>query len=52
MVRDLLREIVGEAWVDFIDFDSAEKVDASFVSEKRKRRKGISVKFSSPGSWR
>jgi len=39
MVRDLLREIVGEAWVDFIDFDSAEKVDAS-------------MKFSSPGSWR
>ncbi len=38
MVRDLLREIVGEAWVDLIDFDSAEKVDASFVSKKRKKR--------------
>jgi predicted transposase YdaD len=38
MVRDLLREIVGEAWVDLIDFASAEKVDASFVSKKRKKR--------------
>jgi Putative transposase, YhgA-like len=38
MVRDLLCEIVGEAWVDLIDFASAEKVDASFVSKKRKKR--------------
>jgi predicted transposase YdaD len=38
MVRDLLREIVGEAWVDLIDFASAEKVDTSFVSKKRKKR--------------
>jgi hypothetical protein len=38
MVCDLLREMVGEAWVDLIDFSSAERVNASFVSEKRKNR--------------
>src|SRR5262245_37331199 len=38
MIRDLLCEIVGEAWVDLIDFSSAEKVDASFVSKRRKKR--------------
>ncbi|HEX3526961.1 MAG TPA: Rpn family recombination-promoting nuclease/putative transposase, partial [Thermoanaerobaculia bacterium] len=38
MIQDLLREIVGEAWVDLIDFSSAEKVDASFVSKRRKKR--------------
>jgi|GEM_PF-3454889 len=27
MIRDLLREIVGEAWVELIDFSSAEKVE-------------------------
>jgi len=26
MVCDLLREIVGEAWVELIDFGSAERV--------------------------
>ena len=38
MVRDLLRDIVGEAWVELIDFSSAERVNASFVSKKRKNR--------------
>jgi predicted transposase/invertase (TIGR01784 family) len=38
MIRDLLREIVGEAWVELIDFSSAEKVEASFVSRRRKKR--------------
>lgn len=38
MVCDLLREMVGESWVDLIDFASAERVNASFVSEKRKNR--------------
>jgi Putative transposase, YhgA-like len=38
MVCDLLREMVGEAWVDLIDFASAERVNASFVSRKRKNR--------------
>jgi hypothetical protein len=38
MVCDLLREMIGEAWVERIDFASAERVNASFVSEKRKNR--------------
>ena len=32
MVCDLLREMIGEAWVELIDFGSAERVNASFVS--------------------
>ena len=38
MVCDLLREMIGEAWVELVDFASAERVNASFVSEKRKNR--------------
>jgi len=38
MVCDLLREMIGEAWVESIDFASAERVNASFVSEKRRNR--------------
>jgi hypothetical protein len=38
MIRDLLREIVGEAWVDRIDFDSGEQVNASFVTDKLEKR--------------
>jgi predicted transposase/invertase (TIGR01784 family) len=38
MIRDLLREIVGEQWVERIDFDSGERVDASFVSPKHEHR--------------
>jgi hypothetical protein len=38
MVRDLLREMIGEAWVELVDFASAERVSTSFVSEKRKNR--------------
>ena len=38
MIQDLLREIVGEGWVERIDFDSGEKVDASFVSSKYESR--------------
>jgi hypothetical protein len=32
MIQDLLREIVGEQWVSHINFDSGERVNASFVS--------------------
>jgi hypothetical protein len=32
MIQDLLREIVGERWVERIDLGSGERVDASFVS--------------------
>ena len=38
MVCDLLREMIGESWVELIDFGSAERVNASFVSETRRNR--------------
>jgi Putative transposase, YhgA-like len=38
MIQDLLREIVGEQWVSRIDFDSGERVNASFVSHKHHNR--------------
>jgi predicted transposase/invertase (TIGR01784 family) len=38
MIRDLLREIVGEGWVERIDLDSGERVEASFVSPKHESR--------------
>ncbi|MFL6234519.1 MAG: Rpn family recombination-promoting nuclease/putative transposase, partial [Thermoanaerobaculia bacterium] len=38
MIQDLLREIVGEQWVERIDFASGEKVDASFVSSRYESR--------------
>jgi len=38
MIQDLLREIVGERWVERIDFDSGERVNASFVSPKHENR--------------
>ncbi|HEX3551705.1 MAG TPA: Rpn family recombination-promoting nuclease/putative transposase [Thermoanaerobaculia bacterium] len=38
MVCDLLREMIGEDWVKLLDFASAERVNASFVSETRRNR--------------
>ncbi len=38
MIQDLLREIVGEQWVERIDLGSGERVDASFVSPKHENR--------------
>lgn len=38
MIQDLLREIVGEQWVERIDLGSGELVDASFVSPKHENR--------------
>ncbi len=38
MVQDLLREIVGERWVDLIDLDSGVQVDGTFVSPKHENR--------------
>ena len=40
MIQDLLREIVGEQWVDRIDFASGERVNTSFVSAKHENREG------------
>jgi predicted transposase/invertase (TIGR01784 family) len=38
MIQDLLRVIVGEQWVNRIDFSSGEKVEASFVSARHESR--------------
>ncbi|HEV2854128.1 MAG TPA: Rpn family recombination-promoting nuclease/putative transposase [Thermoanaerobaculia bacterium] len=38
MIQDLLREIVGERWVERIDLDSGERVDATFVSPQHASR--------------
>ena len=38
MIQDLLRDIVGERWVERIDFDSGERVNASFVSDQDQTR--------------
>ena len=38
MIQDLLREIVGERWVERIDLGSGERVDASFVSPRHENR--------------
>jgi predicted transposase/invertase (TIGR01784 family) len=38
MIQDLLREIVGERWVERIDLDSGEEVSGSFVSSKYENR--------------
>ncbi len=38
MIQDLLREIVGERWVERIDFDSATLVSNSFVSPEHENR--------------
>jgi hypothetical protein len=46
MIEDLLREIVGERWVDRIDFDSGERVGNSLVSpELQKRESDVIWKF-------
>jgi predicted transposase/invertase (TIGR01784 family) len=38
MIRDLLRDIVGGEWVERVDLDSGERVDATFVSPKHESR--------------
>ena len=38
MIQDLLREIVGEGWVERLDLDSGELADAAFVSEQHENR--------------
>lgn len=43
MIRDLLREIVGEPWVDRVDFDSGELVNTSFVSRRSRKRRETDV---------
>jgi hypothetical protein len=43
MIRDLLCEIVGEQWVERIDFDSGELVNTSFVSKRPKKLRETDV---------
>jgi hypothetical protein len=38
MIQNLLREIVGEQWVERIDLASGERVNTSFVSAKHENR--------------
>ncbi|MFL6193155.1 MAG: Rpn family recombination-promoting nuclease/putative transposase, partial [Thermoanaerobaculia bacterium] len=38
MIQDLLREIVGEQWVERIDLASGERVDATFITPKHENR--------------
>jgi hypothetical protein len=45
MIRDLLREIVGEQWVERIDFDSGELANTSFVKGVTNRETDIIWKF-------
>lgn len=45
MIQDLLREIVGERWVERIDFDSGELVNTSFVKGYKNRETDIIWKF-------
>lgn len=43
MVEDLVREFVPEAWVERLDFSTLERVNASYVSKRMKRREGDMV---------
>jgi len=45
MIRDLLQEIVGEEWVERIDFDSGELVNTSFVKGFKNRETDVIWKF-------
>ena len=38
MIQDLLREIVGERWVERIDFNSGQLVDSTFISPQHENR--------------
>ena len=47
MIEDLLREIVGEQWVDRIDLETGERVNTSFVSPRHAGRESDVIwKFS------
>lgn len=43
MVQDLLRDIVGEDWVNLIELDSGEQVNASFVSPRHEKRESDAI---------
>jgi Putative transposase, YhgA-like len=45
MIRDLLREIVGEQWVERIDFDSGQLDNTSFTKSFTNRETDIIWKF-------
>ncbi|QDQ25604.1 transposase [Chitinimonas arctica] len=37
-VEDLLRDFVGDEWVEKVDFSSLERINGSFIDDKRRRR--------------
>lgn len=43
MVEDLLREFVAEPWVERLDFSTAERINAAFVSSQYAQREGDMV---------
>jgi hypothetical protein len=43
MVEELLREFIAEPWVDQLDFSTAERVNATFVSQFFNEREGDMV---------
>jgi putative YhgA-like transposase len=43
MVEDLLREFVAEPWVERLDFSTAERLNASYVSPRYSHREGDMV---------
>jgi predicted transposase YdaD len=52
MVRELLTGFVREAWVSQLDFDSLEKVNASYVADDlRERHDDIIWKVRFAGEW-
>ncbi len=40
MVEELVREFVAEPWVEKLDFSTLKRVNASYVSEKLRKREG------------
>ena len=43
MVEDLVREFVAEPWVERLDFSTAERINASYVSPGLSQREGDMV---------
>ena len=43
MIRDLLRDILGDAWVNLLDLSSAERVPSSFTSKRHQKRESDSI---------
>jgi len=52
MIRDLLLGFVGEEWVERLDFDSLERVNASYVTDDlRERHDDVVWRVRFAGDW-